>query len=73
MNGCSLCHGVGWVFDCNPKRNPLNAKIIKCPIPDCKSSGRDIQILSINELNFYQVVYHPKTGKIMSIKSGRLL
>jgi hypothetical protein len=65
---CSLCHGVGWVFDCKPSRDPLNVEIIKCPIPDCKSSGKSIVILSVNELDFHRVTYHPTSGMIMAIR-----
>jgi hypothetical protein len=68
MNDCSLCHGVGWVIDCNPFRYPLNAEIIQCPIPDCPYSGSRIEIISVNGLGFNSASYHPVSKIIMSLR-----
>lgn len=64
---CTLCHNVGWVIDCNPTRAPLNVEIIRCPIPDCTSSGREIKIMSVNELHFNHTTFNALSHELMSI------
>jgi len=64
---CTLCHDVGWIIDCNPTKEPLTIELIPCLIPDCRKSGRKIEIMSVYMLGLSNVAIHPISRTVMSI------
>jgi hypothetical protein len=67
MKECPLCHDVGWIIECNPTRMPLNVELIPCLIPDCKKSGRKIEIMDVHMLGLSNVATHPISRIVMSV------
>ena len=54
---CRQCGNAGWVIDCDPTKEPITAELIPCPMPDCSSSGRRVELLSVNQAEFTVVSY----------------
>ena len=66
---CTLCHGVGWILDCNDlgKPGPRMLELIACPIPDCSVSGQEVQSVQMKGIEFDRAAQHPRTGRIMAV------
>jgi hypothetical protein len=64
---CELCRGKGWVLDSHPERDPLILELIQCPIPNCISSGREIELISFVGPRLRSVSRHPHDGYVMSL------
>jgi len=69
MTDCPLCHGVGWVLDCNDldKPGPRMLELIACPISDCEASGQPLQSVQMKGPEFDRAAQHPRTGRIMAV------
>lgn len=64
---CPLCHGAGWIFDCNPEREPVALEVIACPLPDCPVRGREVAYVAFKGLALTEVARHPTEDYVMSL------
>lgn len=64
---CSLCRDTGWLLECKDKNGVSTMEIIPCLIPECGASGKKIQLLSVNMMEFTHLASHPKDSTIMSL------
>lgn len=69
---CSLCRDLGWVLDGHADRSPLALELLRCPIPDCSASGRDVVVLSLDAAEFDNAAMHPSGRLVMSVGNSSL-
>lgn len=62
---CSLCHDVGWILD-GDKKDPALLELIPCLIPDCPSSGRYVEHVTLEPLGLTRPVVSP-AGHVMAV------
>lgn len=65
---CSGCGGSGWVLDCNSvARGPVTLELLPCLIPECKASGRELALISMEPAKLRIAHRNPVTHLIMSV------
>ena len=42
-----MCGGAGWTIDGSPSKSPVMLELIPCPLPDCATSGRDMEHIAL--------------------------
>jgi hypothetical protein len=69
---CDLCKGLGWILDGHGElASPIELEVIQCPLPDCEYSGREVCLISINNLGLITTIRHPANCIIMSVGKAR--